>query len=554
MRLRHIARMLHTVRFLRPVQVTNRLRRRILRPRWHGLGGPRPEMARTAGRVVPWAEHPGRMSGPTTLELFGRSVSLASAKDWNLPELSHLERYNLHYFDDLNGDGANERLVWHRQLIDRWIAENPPGSAPGWDPYPLSLRIVNWIKWHLGGRSLPERALDSLAMQIRGLDQQIEYHLLGNHLLANAKALIFAGVFFAGEESRRWLARGMAIVADQLAEQILADGGHFELSPMYHSIVLEDLLDLLNLARVYPERLGQVVDTCKPLARAMLHWLAVMTHPDGQIALFNDAAFDVAASPAALRAYAQRLSIDVPGQPGDGITALADSGYVRLQSGSAVLLADVARVGPDYLPGHAHADTLSFEWSLGGRRVIVNSGTSCYGSSAERLRQRGTAAHSTLLIDQADSSEVWSGFRVARRARPLDVHWEATPAGLLLSAAHDGYRRIDRRLVHRRRWQLCPGELCVQDQLEGPARHAVARYHLHPDWRGDLDPARPQGELRHAAVRPVRLAAVTPDNRLSKRASTYHPRFGESWPSEVVQVERGNPLGVCFRWDEPADG
>ena len=79
-------------------------------------------------------------------------------------------------------------------------------------------------------------------------------------------------------------------------------------------------------------------------------------------------------------------------------------------------LLDVAPVGPDYLPGHAHADTLSFELSLFGQRVLVNSGTSQYEAGPERSRQRGTAAHNTVIVDGHDSSEVWAGFRVARRA------------------------------------------------------------------------------------------------------------------------------------------
>ena len=82
-----------------------------------------------------------------------------------------------------------------------------------------------------------------------------------------------------------------------------------------------------------------------------------------------------------------------------------------------LLVCDVAPIGPDHLPAHAHADTLSFELSFKGRRVFVNSGTSEYGLSAERQRQRGTAAHNTLVLDEENSSEVWAGFRVARRAR-----------------------------------------------------------------------------------------------------------------------------------------
>ena len=93
----------------------------------------------------------------------------------------------------------------------------------------------------------------------------------------------------------------------------------------------------------------------------------------------------------------------------------------RICKGEAVLLIDVAPIGPDYLPGHAHADTLSYELSLYGKRVLVNSGTSRYGSGPKRDWERSTAAHNTVEVDGQSSSETWSGFRVARRAYPFDV-------------------------------------------------------------------------------------------------------------------------------------
>src|SRR5690606_14511474 len=155
------------------------------------------------------------------------------------------------------------------------------------------------------------------------------------------------------------------------------------------------------------------------LVGLMQSWFASMFHPDSQMAFFNDAAFGMSADPTAIDRYARQLG--APGQPsrtGDAVVHLAPSGYVRLQRGPSVVLIDVAPIRPDYQPGHAHADTPSLEWSLGAQRIIVNSGTSCYGVSPERLRQRSTSDHSTVEVDDEDSSEVWSGFRVGRRARP----------------------------------------------------------------------------------------------------------------------------------------
>ncbi|MCB0055622.1 MAG: heparinase II/III family protein, partial [Caldilineaceae bacterium] len=411
------ARYFHTLRHLRPVQIYGRLWFRLYRPRPDSR--PAPPLCVAAGAwVAPPAGEP-RLLGPVTFRFLDETRTLADPGDWNRPSWDKLWLYNLHYFDDLNAEGAGVRREWQRALIARWIADNPPGHGNGWEPYPLSLRVVNWIQWLLAGHAPQPDWLDSLAMQARYLARRLEWHLLGNHLFANAKALVHVGLFFDGSEADSWLAAGLRVLGRQLPEQILPDGGHFERSPMYHAILLKDVLDLLNLARVYPGRIGaSQTAQWRDAASRMLDWLRAMTHPDGGLAFFNDAAFGIAPAPEELEAYARRLGLGPRVVPSDGLHHLASSGYVRLQNQDAVAILDVGEIGPTYLPGHAHADSLSFELSLGGRRFVVNSGTSLYDDCEERLRQRSTAAHSTVVVDGADSSEVWHSFRVARRALP----------------------------------------------------------------------------------------------------------------------------------------
>jgi hypothetical protein len=153
---------------------------------------------------------------------------------------------------------------------------------------------------------------------------------------------------------------------------------------------------------------------------------------------------------------------------------LEASGYIRIEHNGATALFDVAPLGPDYLPGHGHADTLSFELSIGQRRVVVNRGTSCYGTSARRLAERGTALHSTVQVDEVDSSEVWSGFRVGRRAKPVGLQCSERFA----ACSHDGYRHLPGRPTHRRQWAFGERELKIVDCIDGGTHHAVARYHI----------------------------------------------------------------------------
>jgi uncharacterized heparinase superfamily protein len=396
---------------------------------------------------------------------------------WDDAEQAKLWRYNQHYFDDLNAGGWRGRAIWHEGLIDAWIAGNPPGKGTGWEPYPTSLRIINWIKWALSGIALPGKAIDSLAIQTRWLVQRMEWHLLGNHLFANAKALVFAGLFFEGSEADTWLRLGLKILKREMAEQILPDGGQFELSPMYHALAVEDMLDLVNLAELYART--DLVASWRPRVPPMLFWLETMSHPDGQIAFFNDAVFGVAPSNHELFDYARRLGLE-NAAPLEKMIHLRDSGYVRISSGQFVLIADVGHIGPDYLPAHAHADTLSFELSVAGQRVFVNSGISEYGTATERQRQRGTAAHNTVLVANENSSEVWAGFRVGRRARPLGVIVEWRDGFLHAECSHDGYRYLKKRPMTHRSFDLGSDRFIISDHVAPATCQAEARYHLHP--------------------------------------------------------------------------
>ncbi|WP_421864779.1 heparinase II/III family protein [Motiliproteus sp.] len=470
--------------------------------------------------------------------------------NWDKAEWSKLWRYNLHYFDDLNAIGAPDRETWHHLLLERWVHQNPPGTGTGWEPYPTSLRIVNWIKWSLAGHQLTDEQLQSLAIQVRWLSRRLERHILGNHLLANAKALVFAGLFFEGPEADRWLKCGIEILADELYEQILPDGGHFELSPMYQAIVIEDLLDLVNLSSIFdrnPYPLP-VSDWIMPLQK-MIDWLRVMTHPDGGLSFFNDSALGISAELRVLEAYAKLLNIDIRPLEHSACHRLADSGYLRANIKPATLLVDMAHLGPDYLPAHGHADTLSFELSLSEQRFLVNSGISCYGVGTERQRQRGTAAHNTLIVDQADSSEVWGGFRVGRRAAPEVLQVESSVGAqgesIDLGGAHNGYEYLVGKPTHYRHWQLTKSGLRVSDSVQGGFKHAQARFHIHPDWLVELDGR--GGMARCSDGKEVRIEVLSGQPRLEY--DQYHPEFGLSVTNRCLSIDaEAGRVSVEFRW------
>lgn len=541
----------HTLRHLRPVQFYGRVWFRYARPRPDLRAAP--VLRERAGTWQTPAQRLASMTGPRSF-MFLNEPGVLDEIGWDGEQREKLWRYNQHYFDDLNAIDAKERKGWHLALMEDWMAHNPPGQGNGWEPYPLSLRIVNWVKWALSGGELSPAAVHSLAVQARWLTGRLEIHLLGNHLFANAKALLFAGLFFDGAEADDWRKTALEILAREIPEQFLPDGGQFELSTMYHALALEDALDLVNVAACY--ELATPAPDCQrlrawllPRLPAMRRWLRVMCHPDGEMALFNDAAIGIAPSVAELENYFARCCPDVEWAPLQPVEHLHDSGYVRLQSANAVALLDVARVGPDYLPGHAHADTLSFELSLYGQRLLVNGGTSCYGTSAERLRQRGTAAHNTVMVDGQDSSEVWSGFRVARRAYPLGLriqHTEATSTTEVY-CAHNGYARLPGKPVHHRTWLMDEAGVTVTDRVDGPHQTAEARFHFHPALQVQMHPNQAAGTARLPDGKSVTWHVEQGEARLEP--STWHPRFGASLPNVCLAVKllQGSSK-VRFTW------
>lgn len=523
----------HTARYLRPVQVYGRVLHRVL-PRRIDLSPPPP--IRVEDRTE-WVFPAGRkptMIGPMQFHLLNTEVAVKTPGDWNDASRPKLISYNLHYFDDLNAREADSRRVWHEQLIGRWMAENPAGKGIGWEAYPLSIRVVNWVQWTLSGGRLSEEARNSLAVQTRCLARQMEYYLLGNHLLANAKALVFAGGYFKGVEGDGWLEEGLLLFRTQLREQILGDGGHFERSPMYHSIILCDVLDVLNLLRTFFARqYAHVITELKRIAQTMQDYLTTLCHPDGKIALFNDSAHCIAPSPFELHDYARRLGVEARENSLAAIRYLAESGFCRAEWGQAVLFADVGPIAADYAAGHGHADVLSFELSLFGRRYMVDSGVSVYGESAERLRQKGTSAHNTVIVDGRDSSELWGGFRVARRACPLEVRVEQGEDGLIISAGHDGYRRLPGNVVHRRSWTMSERSLTIVDRLEGTRVHEIAvSFHLHPEYT--LEKTGSNEFLVRGEELPAVRVATDPALHSDAVCATYHPEFGLATPSTKI--------------------
>ena len=539
MRPAQLPRLLRTVRHLRAVQVLHLLRRPFRGPwRRRPAPGPAPglRVSGAAAAFLPPAAHV-RASTAARVELIGRDVAFPGGIDWGHAGEGPLWQFHLHYHEWVRAGGlapAERAAV----LLD-WIARHREGV--GWGPAPSSLRIPQWVKLLLTDGALaldpgPARAvLASLADQLETLAGNLELDLLGNHYLMNLLTLVLGGALLEGAGADRWLGFEGAL-RRELELQVGADGAHQERSPMYHALVLEAVLDLVNVARATPGRLAPQTEAgLRAAASRMLRALACFTHPDGEIALFGDSALGIAASPAELRGYARRLGIV---DPGDAAPArLEQAGFVRLERGGFVVIVSVGGPAPDHQPGHAHCDALAFECSVDGRRVVTDSGVAEYRAGARRVHSRATAAHATLEVGGHEQAELWAEHRVGGRPRVAlvsagDDALEATCAGWATPG-----------VVQRRSFALDDAGLTIRDRIEGPRLPLRATLPLAPGLEPLLDGTR----ATLAGPGGSALVLELPDALdWSVESGPYYPTFGRE-VTRAVLVGRGRAGGLAFR-------
>jgi uncharacterized heparinase superfamily protein len=474
---------------------------------------------------------------------FLNEIHKLSDYGWDNKSSSKLWRYNLHYFDCLlQVDTSDNQLESQISLIDNWIDNNPFGKGTAWEPYPTSLRIINWIKWHWQCGGLSHKAKLSLWNQIRWLNNRPEYHLLGNHLFLNAKALLFASAFFNFDFNSIYFKKAFSILQIELEEQFLEDGAHFELSPMYHSLAMEDLLDLISISQKLPNIFPRET-IIKKYSKGM-SWLKTMSYSNQELAHFNDCANGIAPTYSELESYANKLGVVIEKSFIDKIQYHKDSGFVVYKDLKSHLIADFGKIGPTYLPGHAHADTLSFELAVNAERVIVNSGTSLYGNSEERLRQRGTAAHSTAEIDKLNSSEVWSGFRVARRAVPFNIQInQSTNSDNLITfyASHNGYTRLRNTPIHSRKFTLYNNTWIIEDEITGNGNNIFSRFYLHPA----IIAVKNENTIL-LSKNSIELVKLNFHSNVDLKIieTTYHDQFGVALANKCIQIHGISPIKI----------
>lgn len=378
--------------------------------------------------------------------------------DWNYNNYGKLWTYNLNYFDYLSQNNNEENVTLIYDFID-----NIKSIKDGLEPFPISLRGINWIKFLNYNNIYKKTINDSLYAQYYILLDNIEYHLLGNHLLENGFSLLFGAYYFQDEKLYK---KAKNILRNELKEQILNDGGHFELSPMYHQIMLFRLLDSINLVKHNNWKDKELLNFLIKKGTIMLSWLINISYENGDIPLFNDSANYIAPTTPQLISYAKKLSIPFISIP------LSDSGYRKISKNNYELIIDIGEIGASYIPGHAHSDMLSFELRLHNQPFIVDTGLSTYENNLRRTTERSTLSHNTVEINGKNQSDVWGGFRVGNRAKIINIIEKKEE----IQATHDGYGNI----LHTRIWSTEKSKITITDKLNCKT-NAISRFHFAPE-------------------------------------------------------------------------
>ncbi len=454
-------KLLNTIKFLKARQINYRLYY-LLRAKFRKAVGFKPMLEKKSKTNLLELQKSihiiNSYLGDNSFNFLNLSKEFKDKIDWNYSGYGKLWTYNLTYFDFLSQDNSREFLFLIEDFID-----HIDSIDDGLEPFPISLRGINWIKY-LSYYSIRNQKIDdSLYAQYYILMDNLEYHLLGNHLLENGFSVLFGAYYFQDEE---FYSKAKEILEEELNEQILDDGGHFELSPMYHQIMLFRVLDLINLVKNSLWKNRELLEFLTQKAEVMLGWIEQISYQNGDIPLLNDSANGIAPTTNQLLDYAKRLNIK------SKKLKLSNSGYRKVIKDRYEVIVDIGEVGAKYIAGHAHADTFNFELRIDGKPFIVDTGLSTYEVGTRRDIERSTASHNTVEIDSKNSSEVWGGFRVANRAEVIDTKESQNS----IKATHNGYKPI----LHTREWIFEDKRVIIKDTLNQNI-NGVARLHFHPD-------------------------------------------------------------------------
>ena len=482
----------------------------------------------------------GSYTPETDCFMFLNRAESANTVLWGGVPDEPLWNYQLHYFEWLFSEFqySDQYLGRSQYFIQSWCTSFGQGEF-SLEPYPTSRRLVSWVKYYIQNKMLPEcNVLNAMIGQSQFLSKNIENHITGNHLISNYKAMIFVGIYFhMSEMGRGFFNLGITGLIRELKIQVLEDGCHFELSPMYHCMVLVDLIETHSLMELSLDKISEFFSDLEEFSfliqqkiDQMISYITNLTAGITRIPFINDSCErQVLPLSDSMFLTASRVGDGRSDQKDDMFTPL--SGLWRVSRGSFTIIFNVSKFGPDSVNGHSHADTLSFELWFGGRELFVNGGVSTYHDLRARKFERSSAFSNGLTFNGESSSEIWGKFRSGR----MHSNPEAVAIKSKSEISLSGYIRIALGNGGFANWfrniSLQSGLISVTDQVVGTFSSIKFRLRVHPEVKViSSDGSSVYLESTGAVFK------VTWENYIVKlRKSYYSPEFGKRVSTHVLE-------------------
>jgi uncharacterized heparinase superfamily protein len=437
-------------------------------------------------------------------------------------------------------------------IADHWLgAHAAKASLPAWRIDNSAWRFLNmaaWAPYLLSSSDLVYRSkiLNHFARMARHLDQSS-----GRATQPFARATGWAGVVAAslllpeGKARRTMGEHSLALALDDL---VFPDGGVISRAPLQ---LIEIIALLSQLRQAYIARDEDIPDFVTDALGRMIPALLGLTHSDGGLGAWQGSGhvgperIEALVTASGVRARPQRQALDW--------------GYQRVNAGQSVLLVDA---GP---PPNAKqalvgcSSTLAFEFSFSAQRIIVNcGGAGLIGANIPASLARGlrtTAAHSTLCVDDSNSTAILANGQLGRGVVEVGLERREIDQATRIEASHDGYARAyghmhKRILILRSDGLELRGEDILLPEPKAKQREQVdvhVRFHLGPDIEVALDTGSPAAVLRLPDGTSWTFAST--GGALSVEDSIWVDEQGRPHPSQQLVIAAEAPKGgITIGW------
>ena len=323
------------------------------------------------------------------------------------------------------------------------------------DPWPSSKRLINLVTCLVENQIYDNEIISFISHEVKRISKGLEYDLDGNHLLTNFCAIVYSLSYLADKKNCN---KYLSLLLHELQEQILPDGSHYELSPIYHSALIIEIGNLYLILKENKEISEINVTSLKSFLDRLIFSYKNLCFESGKPVNFNDSNDE---SNLCRKQLEEFVKINNLKEDTDNLKQKISNNFIFERRSNYELCIKSSAISSDYIPGHSKSDLASFELAVKGFRIIRNIGTSTYHDLERRDFERSSKASNTIAYNGKSSTEVWDKFRVARR--PSEVTWEEN------SSKNNKEYEIDynflgsKQIQHKRKFVCFENKILIED-------------------------------------------------------------------------------------------